>query len=1792
MGHDYPPQECASEEVIRDRAVRLFTFLKELVELRSRTVRSYHQYEHILWFHQIPRHHGCHCIAWRATPDDEASDAWVEVYQPRFKKVPEPPVQLKAWVDPDQLQNSLLQAPSLRDHIVVEKASADNGDEGLTPETDILQLVDEPDVPPLFEQYVKQKWVPWAEEDKKLREVQQVYSDMFSIYQKQQRLGEAYEVILGLGCLSWKLPSAQEVRRHLVACQVSLNFDAKRGIISLGPAADGPKPTLEQDMLEPQERPDSVEQVAIEQLVQETGDGIWDGVHIPTALRSWVRAVSSHGQYEETLEPPSDIAQHPQVSLGPAIVLRRRTDKNLVNVYLEIIKQLKGAGDIPVGVRRLVSILDDRGYSTEERDDSTLQDDRIVTAGEVYFPLPANNEQRQIVHALASRQGVLVQGPPGTGKSHTITNLVCHLLAMGKRVLITSHTQRALRVLLEKFECEDHLREIARLCVILLGDDLASRKALEDSVQSVLDHHNHWEGGASRQKVIKLERELDQRRKEEANALQSLRAIREAETYRHESLFGSYSGTAREIAIRTREEKVRYEWFPLQPSPEQNPLVTDDEASTLLGLLRSIPPDSEPELKKTVLDIEGLPFPPDFRSMLMEEAACKARYEAAETKRAHKAYEGFTRLSGDDRQSILQQLEHLATEYQNLSGHIHEWASMAATQILGERDRAWRELLAATKKHLARVELQAQILGKRKITGLAERDYVKIREQAAELQSHFLAGGSRGFWFFQHKTVRRSRFIIEEIKIDGQPCDNAESLDALLRWTEVLEGLSDLQTLWSSHTTPPKGKLQIQVAEYHDLCEPIETGIELLSHVRTLKETLAKSPGLPQPAWHKLEDIRDFVEVGHSVHATECLDIIRKRFTTLEERVSNHSFLPTAHPTSKTLLEAIRARDAEKYEAGFVAIQILTRKQFDLEHRCALLNKLRSSAPPLAKILTHQYDNPEWDERMATFSTAWNWARASHWIVQLSDPAAYRRLTYSLDASRRRIEELLGLLASEKAWASCIERIGEAQRQHLVAWRKAIERVGKGKGKATYVAKNRSDARHHMQACRAAIPAWIMPIYRVAESFIPGKDAFDVVIVDEASQSGSEALFLQYLAKQIIVVGDDKQISPENVGLTKDDVNLLRERNIKDLPHNDILGLDHSFFELAELRYGGRIRLREHFRCMPEIIQFSNNLCYASQPLVPLRQFGSGRLQPVLIAQYVETGYQRGNSPKVDNPPEAEAIARQIQRCCEDPAYNGKSFGVISLLGEAQARLIEKHLLSLVGPSEMKKRDLICGDSYAFQGDERDIMFLSLVAAPADGKRIHALTNTKDVKRFNVAASRAKDQMWLFYSATLNDLGPQCLRHQLVSYFLHPHVRPNSVEGVSLDDIRLAARRADRKNDRPPSPFDSWFEVDVFLQIADRGYRVLPQFEVAGYFIDLVVEGMKGRIAVECDGDEFHGLEQFDNDMARQRMLERCGWSFYRIPASSYYRDEETALVDLWQLLKQKNIHPASAEESSTNSSSSTRQPTNGDSSILESPEDEKSSPLQASSEATSKLPSEIATCFRSEQATIQSALFPASPKLTPENPYEPLGPGAISLPETWFKMSHWGKVSQHLTAYLNLFAYDMGRRLAKRTTFSEKQIRLAQKTWNSAFSRGFNPMDKRDSAAGENQSPQGQFHPMASHMTYMEETDELEADKYQSTEESIDDSSYFAQKTKRAPVELTNREQEILKLIWAGFKNKDIGERLTIHIKTVEAHRANIMRKKGVTNVADLLRIAIQDGTLNIQDMNASSRLNRDITD
>lgn len=165
-----------------------------------------------------------------------------------------------------------------------------------------------------------------------------------------------------------------------------------------------------------------------------------------------------------------------------------------------------------------------------------------------------------------------------------------------------------------------------------------------------------------------------------------------------------------------------------------------------------------------------------------------------------------------------------------------------------------------------------------------------------------------------------------------------------------------------------------------------------------------------------------------------------------------------------------------------------------------------------------------------------------------------------------------------------------------------MQKLGKGTGKQA--PHYRREAQEHLNECREAVPAWVMPLHRVWDTVYPGPGVFDVIIVDEASQCGIEALPLLYLGKRILIVGDDKQISPDAVGLPHDAMRCLMDEFLHDFQFKSSFHIESSLFDHGKLRYGTRcITLREHFRSMPEIIRFSNDLCYSDTPLIPLRQY-------------------------------------------------------------------------------------------------------------------------------------------------------------------------------------------------------------------------------------------------------------------------------------------------------------------------------------------------------------------------------------------------------------------------------------------------------------------------------------------------------------------------------------------------------------------------------------------------------------
>ncbi|MCC6315452.1 MAG: AAA family ATPase, partial [Thermomicrobiales bacterium] len=1343
-------------------------------------------------------------------------------------------------------------------------------------------LDDHPEIRSQWEEYLLVSWLPWAERDRTIRTLEKIYADLFSIYQQLRQSGESYEIVLAVGLLNWKTPRAQTVKRHIVTVQASMAFDSISGAIAIGPAEDGAQLALEQDMIEAQERPDPSEQQTVEKLRSELEDDVWQSDRLEALFSAWVHAVSPRGRYEPALAPAHAATTDPVIRLAPALILRRRTERSLIRMFQEIIDHLDADSDIPVGVRRLVSVVDDTAAELPERPDRRQSDDRVE---DIYFPLPANDEQLEIVRRLNQRQGVLVQGPPGTGKSHTIANLVCHLLATGQRVLVTSHTPRALRVLKDKIPAE-----VSALCVSLLGNDRGALKSLEDSVLGITDRYNAWDRTENAREIAALTEQLDAARRAETVALRELQLIREVETVTRTAPFGDYVGAPSQIAERLAAEEPRYRWIAGQPVGNQSPPLSNAEALDLLRLLRMLSPARRAATRQATVASASLIPPQEFAQFAQQEATALAHAASHREHRDHPAFAGLLDVPTERRDRLRTSLERLRADTIALAQHPQTWAGQAATAVVSGQDNVWRHLQNTTTEHLGAIDRSGWGATDRRVAGLTGRDRGAVRADAAGLLGHLESGKGLGFGPVRPAPVKRAWYLRTDVRVDGRPCDDIAALRALISWLDVENRLEALQRLWDSIADAPQASFTIQIAFYQDMAAILNQVLMLGQRAVELRSLLETWPGVPAPAWHDPASVEAFLKAVDAATAEAALRDACLPLDALASNLRAACERADAHASTGLLLAATESRDADDYATAYQALVHVEEDRTNSVACDALGERLRVANQTLADALSASAAAETWDERLRNFEAAWNWARADQWSQDLQDPSAFTRRSAELQDHREHILATMRKLAAVKAWDYCFDRLTEPERQHLMAWMKAMQRVGKGTGK--YAGRHRNAAREHMDGCRSAIPAWIMPIYRAAETIRPGADAFDVVIVDEASQSGPEALFLQFIGKKIVVVGDDKQISPEFVGLSREDVDALRAQHIADLPHQDALGVDNSFFDQADIRYGGRIRLREHFRCMPEIIQFSNNLAYSAEPLIPLRQYGADRLEPVLV-RHVPDGYRKGAQNNVVNPPEAAAIVAQIAACCADPAYDGKTMGVISLQGSTQASSIEKLLLKEIGPEEYQRRSFVCGDAYDFQGDERDIIFLSLVAARSGGYRIGPLTSARDARRFNVAASRARDQMWLFHTAALDELNPSCLRHQLVSYCQNPRVEPTTFDGVVPNDEELVP------------PFDSLFEQRVFRRIQARGYRVVPQYEVAGYRIDLVVEGLRGRLAVECDGERWHGPDRYEADMARQRQLERCGWQFWRVRGGEFFRDPDDALSDLWSTLGELEIYPS-----------------------------------------------------------------------------------------------------------------------------------------------------------------------------------------------------------------------------------------------------------------------------------------------
>ncbi len=1475
----------------QEKIVRLIDYLQRISKLNSKAVYEIDEYERVLWLSEIPREEGCFVHIWEN--DEPNPEEWIVIQGIDEPACPLAPVECEGFYDISSLFDKN-NTPELYEEIVYSSSNnlPHKGNlEYLNKPIKVKSIKNYSKIEDAWDKYIKEKWIPWKEKHNKWERIHKIYISLFSINQEQIRVGEEYELVLGTGLITWKTPSGKNIRRHLLVTDIQLVFEANLKKFTIQPNPNGCNFRAEFDMFDDEDFP-GIEK-KIEKLVKEADDNPWNMTQNGKIFRSFINSIHTKGQYSETMKPTvvGEYPTSPRIEFAPAIILRKRPNKGHLSCLIKIkdivIKSMK---NIPETFIDLSEIKLNNTSSKNDFDSvSKLLD------GELLFPKPANEEQRLIVEKLKISNGVLIQGPPGTGKSHTIANLISHLLAKGQRILITAKSPRALKVL-ERLIPKDLLS----LCVCLLGVGSEERKSMESSINGILNKLENWNESLVRQHIKQSEETLKQLRMEQVQVNSKIKNIRESETRQHCIVKDLYVGTAARIAELVNAQKEQFEWFKDEVQYGQPCPISSNDLFFIIEGLRKYSSEKRKELslvisEKIIKNIDNIEI------LLKQEKDLNEDENRLKIGIDNSVVAELNKCNHSIIEGILDSLVSLHIKYQNIIKSSYPWTRIAIKHILNGNSNYWNKLLNKTKNIIRSVEKIIIFAENNEVSYPEEININTLLEDTRFLIEYVHSGGKLRFWFFKPKAIKERQYITNSVKINGKLCDNIEQLQLLSTILTIQIQIRKIGEIWEHIGHKIKGPLSLQIEELNSICNIIQDIFLIKNSIEEIQNKYKECIWLKTQNWQEIERIITLINSCKYSLFYGRRDKVLKELKDIENQITcDINYNHNNHPLVKELLQKIIERDLKGFSIVVEKINAFKKEQDEFQKLNDCLKKLKTTFPKLSNDIESTYYQEYWDKRVLQINDAWNYMQAKLWVENYTNKDDIPSLTKRYQQIEEKINSTIEELASLYAWSFCFSRLKEEHRRHMELWYQSMKRLGKGTGKHAFY--HRREAQNHLNRCREAVPAWIMPLHRIWDTVDPSPGMFDVIIIDEASQCGLESLPLFFIGKKILIVGDDKQISPEEVGISRDAVHQLMREYLFDFEYKSSFEIESSLFDHGKLRYGNhKITLREHFRCMPEIISFSNQLWYSDTPLIPLRQYGTNRLPP-LEHVFVDGGYREGSGNYVINRPEAEAIVKRISNICCDNKYKDKTIGVIVLQGEGQARLIETMLVDKIGAEEIQKRKIVCGNPYSFQGDERDVILLSLVAA--NNERIGPLTKSSDERRFNVAASRARDQMILFHSVNIDDLSIYDLRRKLLEFFINKEPNKSQSININKDELEKLALRENRSIVEPPKPFESWFEVDVALELIRRSYKIIPQYKVAKKRIDIVVEGDYTKLAIECDGDRWHGPDEYERDLERQKQLERCGWKFFRIRESLFYVNKDKALEKLWLLLEKNNIFP------------------------------------------------------------------------------------------------------------------------------------------------------------------------------------------------------------------------------------------------------------------------------------------------
>ena len=344
-------------------------------------------------------------------------------------------------------------------------------------------------------------WQSWAEGEKPRRRSIALYGDLFTLKGRleAEETVRPSDLVWGIGVSAWKFTGqltengsgnsvVVDFQYPLLTQVVEIELDRQTHTLSVRPRAVAPRLELDAFGACQVMGAADVEKQAKLLLAKESEHPVtpFDVSSFEPILKLAAGSLSKTGRYDpgynELPTPNTDLL----VTAGWVLLVRERSANYLIDDIRRLKDRLMAGDPIPAGPLGLVTPPSDEVIRYDAISFRGLCGSGARPKGEpreLYFPLPYNQEQETIIEMLERAPGVAVQGPPGTGKTHTIANIICHYLATGRKVLITSKREHALEVLQSKIP-----EEVRHLTVALLSGDKEGMRQFQASIEAII--HN------------------------------------------------------------------------------------------------------------------------------------------------------------------------------------------------------------------------------------------------------------------------------------------------------------------------------------------------------------------------------------------------------------------------------------------------------------------------------------------------------------------------------------------------------------------------------------------------------------------------------------------------------------------------------------------------------------------------------------------------------------------------------------------------------------------------------------------------------------------------------------------------------------------------------------------------------------------------------------------------------------------------------------------------------------------------------------------------------------------------------------------------------------------------------------------------------------------------------------------------------------------------------------------------------------------------------------------------------